>query len=173
MSEEIIIDGVNVAECDAYKDKHCMDKTSIMFCNLNTCSNFPNCYYKQFKRLQAENKELKHRCEVYHQCDEMIKNTYGQAHKKAMELTKENEQLKEENKKIKKRLERYKKANERLYDMQVDDFNFTKTKYKQALEEIMEIVKRNEWIYQGLLPNHIYENTMQIQIKISEVLDEQ
>ena len=59
MSEEIMIDGVNVAECDAYKDKHCMDKTSIMFCNLNICSNFPNCYYKQLKRLQAENERLK------------------------------------------------------------------------------------------------------------------
>ena len=59
MTEEIIIDGVNVAGCDAYKDKHCMDKTSIMFCNLNICSNFPNCYYKQLKRLEQENERLK------------------------------------------------------------------------------------------------------------------
>lgn len=59
MSE--IIDGIDVAECDAYKDKHCMDKTSIMFCNLNLCSNFPNCYYKQLKRMQAENKKLKNK----------------------------------------------------------------------------------------------------------------
>lgn len=47
-------------------------------------------------KYRKENEELKHRCEVYHQCDEMIKNTYGQAHKEAMRLTKENEQLKKE-----------------------------------------------------------------------------
>lgn len=59
MTEEIIIDGVNVAGCNAYKDKHCKDKTSIIFCDTNLCSNFPNCYYKQLKRLEQENEKLK------------------------------------------------------------------------------------------------------------------
>ena len=58
---EIIIDGVNVAECLAYKNKHCIDKTSIMFCDVNLCSNYPYCYYKQLQRLKQENEELKAR----------------------------------------------------------------------------------------------------------------
>ena len=58
-----------------------------------------------------------------------------------LKLTEENEELKDENKKIKKLLERYKNANERLYDIQVDDFNFTKTNYRQALEEIKKVAE--------------------------------
>lgn len=55
MTEEIIIDGVNVAEC-CYKDG--------VICRLNLpcgmeCCDNPNCYYKQLKRLEQENKELK------------------------------------------------------------------------------------------------------------------
>ena len=88
MSEEIITDGVNVAECDAYKDKHCMDKTSIMFCNLNICSNFPNCYYKQLKRMQAENEELKKIIETqnpWHNCNNCNKD-YKQALEEIREI---------------------------------------------------------------------------------------
>ena len=57
--EKILLDDVNVSECLAYKNKHCIDKTSIMFCETNLCSNYPNCYYKQLKRLEQENEELK------------------------------------------------------------------------------------------------------------------
>lgn len=64
-----------------------------------------------------------------------------------LKLTEENEELKEENKKIKKWLERYKNANERLYDIQVDDFNFTKTSYRQALEEIRKLINETCWDY--------------------------
>ena len=62
MTEEIIIDGVNVAGCnDFYKEQdnwsgkdnyRCQDYLSGM-CAGN------DCYYKQLKRLEQENKELK------------------------------------------------------------------------------------------------------------------
>ena len=65
MTEEIIIDGVNVAGCEHL--------TEIMGCWLSTADYLPykgnitnqlckyndNCYYKQLKRLEQKNKELK------------------------------------------------------------------------------------------------------------------
>lgn len=55
----IMIDGINVSECEAYKDEHCKDKTSIMFCNTNLCSNFPNCYFKQLAREKQKLGKIK------------------------------------------------------------------------------------------------------------------
>ena len=64
--KQIIIDGVDVAGCGAYKDKHCKDKTSIMFCDTNLCSNYPYCDYKQLKRKE---KELQEAMDNYVQLD--------------------------------------------------------------------------------------------------------
>lgn len=58
MNKEVIIDGVDVSKCDAYKDEHCKYHTSIMFTEDNLCSNFPNCHYKQLKRIESEKQEL-------------------------------------------------------------------------------------------------------------------
>ena len=55
MSEEIIIDGVDVAECCFYNNGKCNNPNG-MACN---CINNTVCYFKEFKRLQAENKRLK------------------------------------------------------------------------------------------------------------------
>ena len=60
MSEEIIIDGVNVEECSYY------NKDNEPYC----CEIWDNeceaqlCYYKQLKRLQAENERLKDNIEL-------------------------------------------------------------------------------------------------------------
>ena len=68
MTEEIIIDGVNVAEChnktpykNDYGDVQCkcyrfedIENNTFLF---GICKQHPNCYYKQFKRLQET---LKH-----------------------------------------------------------------------------------------------------------------
>ena len=74
MTEEIIIDGVNVAECGYYYDTfgHCdlcgigtdRSDTFCLYCKDNT-----NCYYKQLKRLEQENKELKECLKVYQRPD--------------------------------------------------------------------------------------------------------
>lgn len=56
MTEEIIIDGVNVAGCDNLYEKDdmiCVDNGIEESCQGN------NCYYKQLKRTEQENEELK------------------------------------------------------------------------------------------------------------------
>ena len=77
MSKEIIIDGVNVAECEYYVDtlkypdnlnggyyiQHCycsLQGDSYCICNKNK-----NCYYKQLQRLKQENEELKEKINTY------------------------------------------------------------------------------------------------------------
>lgn len=65
MTEEIIIDGVDVAGCISFDKNNgynicCYDDTredKIPFANF--CEENKNCYYKQLKRLEKENKELK------------------------------------------------------------------------------------------------------------------
>lgn len=62
--KEIIIDDVNVAECEFLYDDDCLCKLGIeygydgetfgRFCKGNN-----NCYFKQLQRLKAENKNLK------------------------------------------------------------------------------------------------------------------
>ena len=106
---------------------------------LNLLSEELDKYKAVVLKLTEENEELKKEINLYK--SSIISNHDRAISKRFTELLEENEELKEENKKIQKRLERYKNANERLYDAQVDDFNFTKTKYKQALEEIREMAK--------------------------------
>lgn len=50
---------IDVSVCEGYKDKHCRYNTSIMFTEGNLCSNFPDCHYRQLKRLEQENEKLK------------------------------------------------------------------------------------------------------------------
>ena len=71
MSEEIYIDGVNVAGCN-HRDG--------LYCNLGVICNGSHCNYKQLQQLKAENKLLK----------DTIKN------KQLGTLAEENERLKEE-----------------------------------------------------------------------------
>ena len=55
MTEEIIIDGVNVAACKFYT------KGISDFCEEKDwyCADIKDCYFKQIQRLKAENEELK------------------------------------------------------------------------------------------------------------------
>ena len=69
MTEEIIIDGVNIAGCLSFCQNNghnicCYDDTredKIPFANF--CVENKDCYYKQLKRLKQENEELKERFE--------------------------------------------------------------------------------------------------------------
>lgn len=81
MPEEIIIDGVNVAECEYMLNnkikgkQHCPAKAmpyakeTSCICRksidtpYNFCKHNPNCHYKQLKRLEQERDELKKACE--------------------------------------------------------------------------------------------------------------
>ena len=67
MTEEIIIDGVNVAGCEFYlqDEKYSCDLSFINKEELCKCDDVQDCYYKQFKRLEQENKEEK---KAYNEC---------------------------------------------------------------------------------------------------------
>ena len=131
--KEIIIDGVNVAECGAYKDSHCIDKTSIMFCDTNLCSNYPYCYYKQLKRLEQEN--------------EALKQTENEAKEIIAELKTENEELEKENSLIGYNLTLKEKENEELRQVRKDlpdiqsPYVVLYRQIKQENEELKEDLK--------------------------------
>lgn len=60
MTEEIIIDGVNVTGCNEFLEPNGCDNTN---CVSFQCDRNPNCGFKQLKRLEQENKELKEKLE--------------------------------------------------------------------------------------------------------------
>lgn len=111
MTEEIIIDGVDVAGCNAYKEGHCLDKTAILLCDTNKCSNYNDCYYKQLKRLEQENKKLSFAIEkclenAGIECDDEEQALrslpmLGNAHYKVLV---EKEELEQENAELRERL---------------------------------------------------------------------
>ena len=85
MSNEVIIDGCNVAECyfyykgecrcelnciDLYENKTIMElATRNPEHNYMECEPSQNCYYKQLKRHEAENEKLKAELENYKRID--------------------------------------------------------------------------------------------------------
>ncbi len=201
MSEEII-DGIDVSECEHI---NCCDKKiKCVILQDDVCEIDPycegyNCYYKQLKRLQAENKELKNIIKV----NDSTKYDYSK-------LMQENEQLKESNLQLQTidmeidRNNKYRKENEELknknYTLQSGwDFQIKMNeklnkkldnllKLRKALEEIRDnCVEMLATIEEEGKPNKsivdtvwcknipcctlwdLIENT---QRKISEVLDE-
>lgn len=61
MTEEIIIDGVNVAGCEYFQREDGEYTCGAEECNgaVVGCRACDNCYYKQLQRLKQENAELK------------------------------------------------------------------------------------------------------------------
>lgn len=56
----IIVNGVDVGKCEFLtKTGHCRAHMSIMGIDTNKCKCFPNCYFKQLKRKEQENEELR------------------------------------------------------------------------------------------------------------------
>ena len=97
MSKEIIIDGVDVAGCKNFISVYTEDE-DIEINNCCTLTYTPcqfekkDCYYKQLKRLQAENKQLKK--EIWQLQHRQMWDK--EATLQAELLIKENERLKEE-----------------------------------------------------------------------------
>ena len=61
MDKDIIIDGVDVAGCEYYKNGICQWSLRIQ----PPCEVVKNCYYKQLKRLEQENERLKTQYNCY------------------------------------------------------------------------------------------------------------
>ena len=90
INKEIIIDGVNVKDC-----KRRIGKNSYCRYFKRPCAdnNF-NCIWKQLKRLEKENEELKEKLKITETAFEMVQNTIGQAHIEGVNLARKNHKLK-------------------------------------------------------------------------------
>lgn len=157
MTEEIIIDGVNVAECEYMLNnkikgkQHCPAKAmpyakeTSCICRkfidtpYNFCKHNPNCHYKQLK--QAE-------------------NTVNECHKYLAELEDKIERLEQENKELKARIKH------QCYRCRIGDT--TEDKLRSALEEIREIAEKSIKISYNLEVNSMLYD---IKRKINEVLN--
>ena len=179
MQEEIIIDGVNVAECNAYKEGHCLDKTAILLCDTNKCSNYNDCYYKQLQRLEEkyntlvnkffnletdkahlkqENFELKESLKVFNRPDvNRVLTLYKVGDIDLLE--KKCDSLEQENKKLKEKSKQYREWLDRAESGERDEIDIGNN-YRKALEEIRDLINKND--KRNLLNN--------IENKINEVL---
>lgn len=184
---EIIIDGVNVAECEyfLYRNK---EEISERSCGdgLVNCEG-KNCMYKQLKRLEAENEKLNKLLEEEGKIVQTKTGTIFTLSEQNKVLREENKQMKQENQAYRRSIkdtnivaiveenERLKKEYNELYDKYeqlqslYQDEHCDNLKYKQALEEIREIVNKSisnkDSYFRLLLFQPIIE-------KINEVLDE-
>lgn len=117
MLNKIMVDGIDVSECQNYnsKNKKCRIPFWVYHIKFTgcRCSEVENCYYKQLKRKEQEINELK--------------NDYA-------ELEKECEELKTQLKQVKY-----------LYEVQdeklIDELATENKQYKQALDEIEKLIK--------------------------------
>ena len=117
MTEEIIIDGCNVKDCDLYSLRgSCMDD------NISPvdCKDRPDCEYKQLQRLKQENEALQ----------AQLNNITVQSNNIITALEQENEELKI-----------LKDMYLTFYKAKHDDVKGLFIKYRSALEEIREIAK--------------------------------
>ena len=151
MTEEIIIDGVNVAGCKfleeavRYNNKAVCSCTDVRDCEgdlfIECCGEKPNCYYKQLKRLEQENKELK---------EKIIELSEEKGH-----LIVENNTLKESNQSLSMLGTDLVSANETVRkeffraDKNKDMWREKAEKYRSALEEIKAMINHPD--HRGLL----------------------
>ena len=154
--DKVIINGVDVSKCNAYKDKHCLDKTSIMFTEYNLCSNFSDCYFKQLKRLEQENENLKFELKSEQKDNKYIKNCCIRAGKElekcsfkwdgkeknlvvqALELNEQYDKLQAENERLKEEINRNGREWKNHCNAQYWQMQSIIDKYSQALQEIRE-----------------------------------
>ena len=136
MTEEIIIDGVNVAGCEFYV-KHCIEDCYdervdlYEYCQMfgSECINEKDCYYKQLRRLKQENEKLKEQqrpLEVDKKLYDAYCKTHCRANDIAIDIHKEFDFISED------KIIPIIKEGIRILRFQRDN-------YRKALEEIREI----------------------------------
>lgn len=153
MTEEIIIDGVNVAGCNFRLERE--EKQKCECCHATgfgvicDCENWHNCYYKQLKRLEQENAQLKNErtADLTKQLkrlqaeNEELKQEYKQAHEDficsdtALRIANtELDELKQENEQLKALCDTYFTC----YRAKHNDIEGNLFSYRKALEEIRD-----------------------------------
>lgn len=130
---ETIINGIDVSECEyincCSEEAKCIILQDDICSNSHYCKSEPDCYFKQLKRLQEENKELRQARKNSPDIQEPYVYLYRQ-------IKKQCHKLEEENKELKKQLTEDKILDEEIQSLSRED------KYKSALEEIKNITER-------------------------------
>ena len=137
MDKEIIIDGVKVEECSYY------NKDNTPYCCEvwdNECE-AQNCYYKQLKRLEQENAELKAENDRLRE-EVRTEKIYSS---QIEELEESLNHLKQENDRLKEEILKWQKAYSRQYQINENKgYSKKEEQYHQTLQEIKEIAE--EWM---------------------------
>ena len=150
MTEEIIIDWVNVAGCDFYNDCRCSAQEHYAegeFLWAEKCEECPNCYYKQLNRLEQENEALRNQC---NKC-------------KQYAIEQNNRRLLDENEKLK---EEFEKTSDGFLKIQYK-LASNCDNYRKALEEIRELAEKSIKISYNLEVNSMLYD---IKDKINECI---
>lgn len=128
MTEEIIIDGVDVSECKYEYRGYCtidFEKLNTKMLGCKLCEDNPNCYFKQLKCKEQECKELKKE-------KAEIKKYLGTLDKTIIQRLEELKEFKDE--------------------LKISEYN-----YKQALDSIEKIARESD-IYKSDFEDYGYRN---------------
>ena len=174
MTEEMIINGVNVSECeviakeDEYSSYDRVYKGQCRCSNEEMCKNHPNCFYKkalkQLKRKEQECEGLKKNVEHWKMEHKEAKAkgewTYDLVKKR---LGQQLDQLKAEKEKLKKECEIWKNQvltiDDEAITVQITQQQFEEyDKLKQTLAEIKEIAGHQCNICEALTPVDEYKD---------------
>ena len=151
MNDEIIIDGVNVAECYFYYNGECRcelncidlyeNKTIIELAqrspehNYMECKPSENCYFKKLKRLEAEKQDL---IDYFELRESGMQEDIQYWKNKAQELYKQLEKYKAENEKLREHLKKWQKFLSKGYcDCEVNEsLRAENEKLKKEIEKM-------------------------------------
>ena len=206
--DKVIIDGVDVSECEHYRaeietkmpyGEYEIQKDKCHYSGIEViqnCKGNKGCIYKQLKRLQAENFELKESLKVFQRPDiTKILTLYKVGDIELLEqkcdrLQVENDNLKDDIDKQQLYVDSLEQENERLKEekggMQIliDNYIALTEKYHQALKEIRNIILSPEIIDEetkklhtseeldNIVRWHREDKLSKIQAKINEVIGE-
>ena len=92
------INGIDVSECEyincCSEEAKCIILQDDICSNSQYCKSEPDCYFKQLKRLQKENEELKEKIDIYE--NSIIANHDRAVGKRLMEVLQALEEIKKE-----------------------------------------------------------------------------
>ena len=182
MTEEIIIDGVNVAGCYwKCKDGDCAMYYADLSADNNelefgfNCEDNTDCYFKQLKRLKQENAEL----QAYKDVNEDFKKAWDELNKKYNEVLSLAKQNADSNEyclqELEKENEKLRKENERLAETpqwrQIKNMA-NNNNYRKALEEIRHFAGQRFTNGLNAEADHYNKDMQAIEDRINEVLND-
>ena len=180
MTDKIIIDEVNVYECEHYIRGECTAKyyleNGYEIRNFFDCEKFPNCYYKQLQRKTAECEELNRKLNNEKIADKSEIEIFNQTCLDLQEELKESISKFEE---LKIKLMQKDEVNA-FFNIPIEGWSSDPCaiceskneyqRYKQVLEEIEEYCKKH--IKMRLKNCHYqYTNNSRILVPIKKILD--